>query len=172
MKKMKKSIMLFFAIALMAGITTNVVAQTATASAGAKIVVASTIEKNTDLHFGTLSIPTAATTVTVTPLNVRTAAAGIILLPGSPLSSAASYTVTGPSGGFYQITLPASTTISNGTPAQDMTVNAFTCSEADPTNVALTATTGAFSVGATLNLVISQTAGIYTGSFDVTVTTN
>lgn len=168
---MKKSIMLFAAIVLMAGITTNVMAQTATAAAGAKIVVASTVVKNTDLHFGTMSIPTAATTVTVTPLNVRTAAAGIILLPGSPVSSAASYTVTGPSGGFYQITLPTTCTLT-GIPSGTMTATLFTCSEADPTNVPLTATTGSFSVGATLNLVISQTAGVYTGNFDVTVTTN
>lgn len=169
---MKKSIMLFAAIIMMAGISTKVMAQTATASAGAKIVVASTIVKDADLHFGTMSIPSAATTVTVSPLNVRTAAAGIILLPGTPASSAASYTVTGPSGGFYQITLPASTTITNGTPAADMTVDAFTSSEADPTNVALVGTTGTFSVGATLNLVISQGPGVYTGDFDVTVTTN
>ena len=169
---MKKLIMLFLAIALIAGITTNVVAQTATATAGAKIVVASTVATNTNLHFGTMSVPSAATTVTVTPLNVRTAAAGIILLPGSPVSSAASYTVTGPSGGTYQITLPTSATISNGTPAEDMTVNTFTCSEADLANAALTATTGAFSVGATLNLVISQAPGVYTGNFVVTVTTN
>lgn len=167
---MKKTILFFAAIVMMAEISTNVMAQTATANAGAKIVVASTIVTENDLHFGTMSVPSAATTVTVSPSNERTAAAGIILLPGTPASSAASYIVTGPSGGFYQITLPSSVEINHLT--FSMTVDNFTCSEPDPANVALDATAGAFSVGATLNLVISQTAGVYTGEFDVTVTTN
>jgi hypothetical protein len=167
---MKKLFFLSVAILLFAGISTNLMAQTATANAGAKIVVASTVVKNTDLHFGTMSVPTAATTVVVSPENVRTAAAGIILLPGTPASSAASYTVTGPSGGSYQITLPTSILIHYLT--FSMTVDNFTCSEADLANVALAATTGTFSVGATLNLPISQDPGDYTGQFDVIVTTN
>jgi hypothetical protein len=167
---MKKSIMVFAAVVLMAGFTTQLMAQTENTAVGAKIVVAMTITEVNALHFGTMSVPGTIATVVVPPTGVRTFTGTITLLPGTPTYIAASYTTTGPSGGTYQITLPTSTTITSG--ANNMVVNTFTCSAPDPTAAVLTLTAGAFTVGATLNLASAQPAGIYAGTFDVTVTSN
>lgn len=168
---MKKSIMLFAAVVLMAGITTNLMAQTSTASAsaGAKIVVATTITKVTDLHFGTMSVPSTAATVVVPPSGARTSTGTITLLPGTPTYTAASYTTAGVGSGTYQILLPSSVLIVSG--GDNMTIDNFTCSTS-LTTATLTAGAGAFTIGATLNLLNAQPAGVYAGTFDVTVTTN
>lgn len=171
-KKMKKSILIFAAIVMIAGFSASLMAQTASASAGAKIVVATTITKQHDLHFGTMSVPTSIATVTVPPTGARTKTGSIILLPGTPTYLAADYTTSGPISGTYQITLPSSA-IDIASGANHMSVTAFTCSEGDPTTAPLDGSgVGAFSVGATLNLINGQAAGVYTGTFDVTVTTN
>ena len=177
---MKKFSMIFVAVLMMAGVSMKVVAvDTPTAATGifAKIVVATTIHKITDLDFGTMSVPSGTTTVVLTPGGVRTNPTGsTILLPGTPVAVAASYSTAGATGTgqTYQITLPSSAiTLTSG--GNTVTAGTFTCSVGDGTAMALaplTSGVGSFSVGATLTLTDGQAAGSYSGTFDVIVTTN
>jgi uncharacterized protein YpuA (DUF1002 family) len=114
---MKKSRIIFTAIVLITIVAaqSHVVAQsnTATTNATAKILAALSITKNVDLSFGSMTIPTAATTVIVAPDGTRTSTGNITLLAQAPLTTASSYSVTGDPGAAYTITLPSSTTIIN-----------------------------------------------------------
>jgi hypothetical protein len=170
---MKKSIIILAAIIMMASFSVQATvapSNTATANATAKILAALSIIKNVDLSFGTMTIPTAATTVIVAPDGTRTSTGNITLLAQAPLTTASSYSVTGDPGATYTITLPASTTILNGT--QQMTVNNFTSSKTNNGSTIGTGGTDSFTVGATLNLNNAQASGTYTGSFNVTVNYN
>jgi hypothetical protein len=170
---MKKLIIIFAAIIMMASFSVKATVappNTASANATAKILAALTITKNADLSFGTMTIPTAATTVIVAPDGTRTSTGNITLLAQAPLTTASSYSVTGDAGATYTITLPVSTTILNG--SQQMTVNTFTSSKTNNGSTIGTGGTDSFTVGATLNLSNAQASGTYTGSFNVTVNYN
>jgi hypothetical protein len=82
---------------------------------------------------------------------------------------ASSWAVNGIPGAPYAVTLPTSVTISNG--SENMTVTNFNRSG----GVQLTldaAGNSAFTVGARLNVGSNQPAGIYSGTFNVTVNYN
>jgi hypothetical protein len=174
---MKKS-MLFVAIVLMAGITLNLNAQnSASTDAGAKIVSALTLTKTTNLHFGTMAIPTGATNLVLATDGSRTPTvpANITLLSQAPLATNAAYTVAGSATSTYAITLPASVTIVSG--GNNMTVSDFVAKPASKPANSLTGTldlSGAdsFVVGATLQLSNAQAAGVYSGTFNVSVNYN
>lgn len=173
MKKMKNLLKTISVIAIfMIGFTSVSMAQnTVQTSAGAKIVSALTVSNvgSYGLHFGTMTIPTSVATVTVPATGARTSTGTITLLSQAPTYSAAGYGVTGDGTSTYNITLPTSTTITNGT--QSMTVDTFTSSK--PSNMGtLVAGADAFTVGATLHLVSGQNSGTYTGSFDISVAYN
>lgn len=163
------------AIMIMAGFSTRIFAQnTATTNAGAKIVSALTLTENTALHFGTMAIPTATSTVSVTTGGSRTSTGTITLLAQAPTFTNAAYTVNGSIGSTYSITVPANevVTISNGTVT--MEVNDF---QALAASSAVSPNLGAggsdtFVVGATLELANGQAAGVYTGTFNVAVNYN
>lgn len=139
------------------------------------------ITKNGDMNFGTIAASSGGGTVVLSPSASRTASGGIIL-PSSFTGSfsAAQFAVTGEPGYSYVITLPDTfelTTASAGTD-QTMTINTFNSatfnnSATDNTGV-LTGGTDTVSVGATLNVGASQTAGSYTNAagFEVTVNYN
>ena len=180
---MKTTLRIFAAIVMIAGFSSNLMAQVGTSSptaAGAKIVQALTLTEASPLHFGTMAIPTGATNVSVSTTNVRTASVpgNITLLAQIPVNTTASYNVTGSAAATYAITLPGSTIISNGTPANNMTVNGFLARTAsagvDGLTGTLNITTGldSFTVGATLGLANAQPAGVYAGTFSVTIAYN
>jgi len=157
----------FIALVAMAigGFSANANAQaSATQSANINALINNPIAltKNADLDFGSAAPSTGATTVVISPAGAVSGDA--IGKGGSP--TAAGFTVTGLAGQSYAITLPASATLSDGT--NSMTVNGF---NDNATNV-LTAGSETFGVGATLNIGANQTAGTYTGTFDVTVAYN
>ena len=174
---MKKSL-LVIALMLLAGITTSVMAQVGTSqptSAGAKIVTALTLTETSALHFGTMAIPTSAATVLVSTAGVRTVGSGTVaLLSQAPVATNAAYSVAGSVDATYAINLPSSATISSG--SHNMTVDNFVALSATVPS----ATTGklngsgadTFTVGARLNLASGQAAGVYAGSFNVTVAYN
>ncbi len=84
--------------------------------------------------------------------------------------SASSWAVSGVPNAPYQVTLPGSATITNGT--ENMTVNAFTRTGGS-TQLSLDAGGNAsFNVGATLVVGTNQPAGVYSGNFSVTVNYN
>jgi len=171
---MKKSMIIFAAIILMAGLTSTLMAQsTATTNASAKILTALTITNTVPLNFGTMTVPTAATTVTVDPYGTRTSAGNITLLAQAPIFTSAAYSVTGDAGATYTITLPGSIYITGTTwPWTAMPVNGFTTSKTGNASTLGTGGTDSFTLGATLNLASGQAAGTYTGTFDVSVAYN
>jgi hypothetical protein len=170
---MKKLILIFAAIVMVAGFSANVMAQTETNTVGAKILTAMTIQETAPMHFGTMTVPTTlATVVLATDGSVSVGSGTITLLAQAPTSTAAAYDITGDFNATYAITIDASTTITNGTPAEDMTVDNFVCSYAGLTSTLSAGGLDAFTVGATLNLANAQPAGTYAGTFDVTVAYN
>lgn len=165
--------MLFAAIVMVAGFSTSLMAQTENTAVGAKILTAMTITESAPMHFGTMTVPTAATTVVLATDGTVTVGSGTTtLLAQAPISTAAAYDITGDVSATYAITIDASTTITNGTPAEDMTVDNFVCSYAGLTSTLDAGGADNFTVGATLNLVDAQPAGTYAGTFDVTVAYN
>ncbi|MFO8021683.1 MAG: DUF4402 domain-containing protein [Perlabentimonas sp.] len=169
---MKKSIMLFAAIVMVAGFSTSLMAQTENTAVGAKILTAMTITESAPMHFGTMTVPTAATTVVLATDGTVTVGSGTTtLLAQAPISTAAAYDITGDVSATYAITIDASTIIAN-TALDEMTVDNFVCSYAGLTSTLDAGGADNFTVGATLNLVDAQPAGTYAGTFDVTVAYN
>jgi hypothetical protein len=168
---MKKLIMLFATIFIVASFSINVMAQTENTAVGAKILTAMTIQETAPMHFGTMTVPTtAATVVLATDGSVSVGSGTITLLAQAPTSTAAAYDIAGDPNATYAITIDASTTITNGT--DNMTVDNFVCSYAGLTSTLDGSGLDVFTVGATLNLIDAQPAGTYAGTFDVTVVYN
>ncbi len=140
---------------------------------------AQSISTSQNLSFGTFT-PGGGGTVVVSPAGGRTATGGVTLFTAAQFSqpAAASYTVTNPNNGTssFTITLPAgSVTLTRTGGTATMSVGTFTSNPAtgQGTNKKgfgqLAGGTGSFTVGATLTVGASQTAGTYTGTYSVTV---
>ena len=121
-----------------------------------------------------LVIPIAISEILST-LGVRTQTAGVNLSVQAPLASKAAYNVTGQVNTSYSITLPAKITVTFL--SNSMTIGRLV---ARPASMGADGLTGAlssagndnFTVGGTLNVLPDQTAGLYTGTFNVTVVYN
>ncbi|MFZ4402188.1 MAG: DUF4402 domain-containing protein [Bacteroidales bacterium] len=175
---MKKSIIIFAAI-IIAGFTTKVMAQaTENTTAGAKIVAPISITETSALHFGTMAVLAGSPgTCVLSTQGARTATGGVNLSAQTPTAANAAYTVGGAISTTYAITLPSTITVSNGTPAQDMTINSLLARTASAAADGLTGTlngSGAdtFTIGGTLNVAAGQAAAAYSGTFNVTVAYN
>ena len=106
-----------------------------------------------------------AGTVTITPAGGRTLV-NVIGWVGS--FNAAGFSVTGEGSQTYAITLPSSATLTSG--GNTMTVDTFTHDAGgSPT---LSGGSDSFNVGATLQVGGSQAAGVYSGTYAVTVNYN
>lgn len=140
---------------------------TATANAGANIVAPISIDKTADLHFGDVVPSGASGTVELTPGGTRSAT-DVTLGNGAGVS-VASFDVAGDPDGTFAITLPVSSTITNG--SENMTIDGYTSL---PAAIGTLDGTGAatIAVGATLQVGANQASGSYTGTFDVTVAYN
>lgn len=183
---MKKTI-LFAAIVLMAGFSTTAMAQTSATvtatAAGAKLIVPMTLTQTSPLHFGTITLPDGTGgTVLLSTANARTfTGAGVIASAVAPLQTNAAYNVTGTQNVTYALTLPTAITVTEtvGSTAT-MIINALTVkfgTNAEKTAVAATSVLSAegtdnFIVGGTLTVASAQVAGIYAGTFPVTVDYN
>ena len=164
-------VMFFYSAGRAQSITTNT-------SAAGKIGKELSIDETASLHFGTMTIPTGAVNVTLSTTNVRTASSpgNITLLAQAPVSTNAAYSVFGDHYLYYDITLPANNVVTIVNGANHMHVNSFTAKSASQGN----GTTGrlssvgedSFVVGATLVLSNGQAAGLYSGTFIVTVAYN
>jgi Domain of unknown function (DUF4402) len=137
-------------------------------SVGAHIVSPLSIVKVTDMNFGDVVPSVAGGSVALSTAGVATPA-GVNLGNGGAARTAATFTVSGQSGYTYAITLPGSSTISDGA-THTMSVGSFT---SNPSGTgALVSGTQALALGATLTVGPNQTPGVYSGSFNVTVTYN
>ncbi|MEI8203656.1 MAG: DUF4402 domain-containing protein [Bacteroidota bacterium] len=178
---MKKAIFILGAIIAFTGLTNYSIAQaTASANAGVKIVKALTLTKTADLHFGTMTVPSAGVVISLTTGNSRSAlpSNNITLLSQAPTSSNSAYTVTGSANSTYTITLPTSdVTIYQTFPTTYTIVNNFIAKTASTGTDGLNGTldgsgNDSFVVGAKLNLAGAQPFGTYTGTFSVTINYN
>lgn len=150
----------------------GIVAQTANTDVFANIVNPISILETRNLHFGTLSVSTPGTCV-VTPAGTRTQTGGVVLTSITPSATSAAYTVTGSANLTYSITLPSSNiTVTRNGGTETMTINTFTSSKAGNAGILSGTATDNFTVGATLNVIAGQVAGLYQGSFNVTVAYN
>lgn len=145
---------------------------TASADVFATIVTPISITKNSDMNFGNIATNGTVGTVVLSPAGARIASSGVTLPATTGTVSAASFTVEGSGNYTYTITLPTSVIISSGT--DQMTVNNFTSTPDAATGGTLTAGEQTITIGATLNLIANQAAGIYESdtAFDVTVNYN
>ncbi len=142
---------------------------TATSPAAAMIVAPLTITNTAGLHFGTIMRGTTAGTVTVETDGDRTFTGGVTLSPINPVHTVATFTIEGEAGRAYTIDLPASINITGA--GDPMVVATFISDPAEGTyNPVGVSTT--LLVGATLSVAADQAAGLYTGTFDVSVNYN
>jgi hypothetical protein len=141
-------------------------ADTKTASATATVMIPMTITKTADLRFGSFAPTTTAGTVTIATGGGRTSSN--VQLSSMTTSGAAAFSVAGDTTATYAITLPGSATLTNG--ASSMTISSFV---SNPSGTGtLVAGAGTVSIGGTLAVGASQTAGSYTGTFSVTMDYN
>lgn len=180
-RKLSKVILSFLLILffVMGGCPSGLFAQaTENTAAGAKIVSALSLEEESPLHFGVMTIPTATVAVIVATDGSRTQSnAGITLLSQAPGHSPASYNVFGSADATYAITVPATITINHvGLPTESMTIDNLVV-ESLEMGVGLigkldNSGIDSFVIGASLELDPGQTAGVYHGTFDVSVAYN
>jgi hypothetical protein len=140
----------------------------ATADATARVLTPISIANSSDLNFGSLISGPVAGTVTISPAGARTSGGGVTLVNSS--FSAAAFDVSGEPLTPYTITLPSSITIVHSTNSTySMAVNTFT---SNPSGSGTLDSTGGqqLNVGAKLQVGASQPTGLYTGTFNVTVT--
>ena len=171
---MKKSLIIFAAVLMLAGFTSKVMAQatdTKSNDANAQILGAIALTAVNPLEFGGLVASTGGTVVMSTA-GVRSVGSGAVTLISSTVTpTAASYTVTGTGLTSYAITIPTASfdvTNTTGAGAETMTVTAMDCSKGAVSAFAANGT-DAFTVGGTLTVGSAQVPGVYTGTFDVTV---
>ncbi len=172
---MKKLIALFSALVLIAFAANTVNAQntdTESANASANILEIIEITKDADLHFGDIVPSGTAGDVTVAPSSAGTRTANnVTLLTQFTTQAAAAFTVNGEKNAAYYITLPSGDiTLTESVSSATMVINTFTTDKASNESQLNGSGTDSFFVGAKLSVGGTQTAGLYEGSFDVTVT--
>ncbi|MCA1733497.1 MAG: DUF4402 domain-containing protein [Acidobacteria bacterium] len=129
---------------------------TAQADALANIIAPITLTAGTPLNFGDIVASTATGDVTVTTAGAGSASGGVTLL-GTTATTAATFTVGGTAGRGFTVVVDPSVTMGSMT----ATLNANIASGVVGTdNVA---------VGGVLTVGANQAEGLYTGTFDVTV---
>lgn len=116
------------------------------------------------LNFGTFTSGTTGGTVTVSRGGAGTAGGDVTLMPGS-VEAADSFSVEGDPGRRFAIVTGAGT-VDFGTESMGFTTNARANHTLDESGNA------AFTVGGELTVGADQAAGVYTGSYTVTVTYN
>jgi len=152
--------------------------QTATANAlsSATVIAGITLTKTANLTFGSFSVGTGGGTVVVhSDGSAPTETGTVVRVPAANAVTAASFDVAGEPGETFTITLPTTVDLTGPGPAMPLTLfedSKGGTSALPKSNVVLTAGAATFTVGATLTAADStaQTAGLYTGDFDVTVT--
>lgn len=182
---MRKSIISFFAIVTMACFSGQVMAQTSATentAAGAVLIVAMGLTETAPLHFGSSVLTTAAGGTIVLPSNSTTRGytGGVATSASTPVATNAAYNVTGTKLESYALTLPGTTTVTHtsvatGVYTMDITLMKARFNGAGSDAATSTLSSGgtdSFTLGGTLTVKADQVAGIYAGTFDVTVEYN
>jgi Domain of unknown function (DUF4402) len=156
------------AAAVAAALTTPAHADTAVATAKAITLAPLSIVKYGDLDFGTIVATGAAGTVDVdAATDARSTSGGATAAGGAP--TAARFYTYGTGLQTLEVTLGAPPTLTHATSAATMNVTALTLDQ--PTITFLSAAGLVdLHVGGTLAVGANQPDGLYSGTFDVTVT--
>ena len=165
MNKLNKHLITGLAAILAGAYTQIAIAADVTGTATANVLAPLAISQTTGMDFGDVAgDTTSATTVVLTTAGATSSGDGAYT-GGTP--AAGTFAVTGGNSLAYSITLPgAAVTLTSG--ANTMTVDTFNHDAGG--SPALDGTgNGSFNVGATLNLGAAQAAGVYNGTYTVTV---
>lgn len=138
-------------------------ATTATGNASAEILSTLTVAENTALNFGQIAANGAGTLV-IAPNGSSTCSA-LLVCTGSP--TAGLFDVAGTAGVAYAatVTTPSVSLSDGGT--NSMTLDTFTVGY--PAGTTLTGGASTFNVGGTLHVGATQVAGVYSGTYTVSV---
>jgi hypothetical protein len=181
---MKKTIILFAAVLMIAGFSTKAIAQTSATvtgtTAGAQLIIPMAIGQDSPLHFGTINLVAGVGgTVVLSTVNAaRSFTGGVVASAVTPLATNAAYHVTGTKNESYALTLPATITVTetvgNSASMVISDLKARFLGAADDAVISTLSATGtdSFTVGGTLTVSPSQVGGIYAGAFNVTVDYN
>lgn len=165
----KKLLMTAGTIVLSAGFFSTVVTAANFASSNANAVVVTPLAivqtPGIEMNFGTVAGDAAIATTVVLTTGGTTSSADGASVSGSP--AAGSFDVTGAANQGYNITLPATITIDDGT--NSMTVDTLTSNPAVGAGLLDGAGTQTITLGATLNIGVGQALGTYVGAYTVTV---
>ena len=165
---MKTTVLKFFtlsvAIFAFSNISFGQSSVTGTADAGANILKPIAIINTQDLDFGDIISQTAAFTVTVSTAGERSATNATAIL--NAVGKQAIFSVTGQENQSFKVTLPANVSIKSGENSMNITGFNHNLGEYPALDGTGNAT---LNVGAVLNVGAPQAAGVYTGTFDVTV---
>lgn len=169
-----KKLTSIIAIAFLMTLGFNAVAQNsatvANAEAAATIITPLALENTQILDFGKIVRSGVAGTVVINNAGERSFTGGASEFKNDQDFTHAIFAVTGENNATFNITLPTSDvtlTLDGGT--ETMKINNFTNSTSGTLNS--TGTTQ-FNVGGTLNVSANQAAGLYEGTYSVTVAYN
>lgn len=174
--KMNKLAVALASVIALGGFGANAYAAADTAAATATVITPIAITKVTDLAFGKFSALTGGSIKVDTDSAISVTDA--VKNGTGSTGTAAQFDVTGDGSNTYSITHSGTAVLSNGTPAEDMTlvkVSALTAASGTTTEVTsgtLTAGAQSIYVGGTLTVASGQPAGAYTGNATVTVEYN
>ena len=156
------------AVALL-GLSANAAAQTASSTIDVEIEGrAITLANTGGLNFGKILPYGSAGAVYVNPINGAPSANNAFISDATSIR-VSTWVVTGIPGAPYAVTLPTSAVVSNGT--NNMSIGTF--GRSGQTSLFLDAAgNGSFNVGAAVQIGANQPVGIYTGTFNVTVSYN
>jgi len=154
------------AVALSAGLYTNVAsaASISTASASANVITPMTISEDTALHFGDVGVGPGGGDITVTPVGGRSVTAGDAEIIAGVLHTAGTFTITGVAGKAYTLSYPGTVDISGGVGVMDVTGFNDNSTGSIPLGNSET-----FNVGAILTIGGAQPVNNYSNTYTVTV---
>ena len=142
---------------------TSAQAATASASATAKILTQVTVTKTADLDFGTIANGTGGGSVQVGLTDNRTCATTLVC---SATVTSAKFNIAGAASQNVAISVDPSVTLNRVGGGASMTA---TLSASAATATLSGTGTGSFAVGGDLTVAAAQTAGDYSGTFNVVV---
>ena len=136
---------------------------TAQGSATAEVVAPITLThvSTASLDFGTFTTGTGGGTVTVDSTGAGTAAGDVTLI-GASVEAADEFEVAGDADRTFSITTTVGS-VTNGTDSMDFTTSAASSGTLDAAGKA------SFFVGGELTILGGESAGVYNGTYDVTV---
>lgn len=162
---MKKLLTYSTVVLLTSAMYSPAFAASATGTASATVVAPLTIVQTTGLNFGSFSVGATGGTVVITQAGAVSKTGDVQLIASSGATNGL-FTVAGAPSTTYSISTPSTLSVTSGANSMSIALNA-------PTSDTIGAGgTDTFSVGGTLTASGSQSAGVYAGTYTVSVNYN